>query len=145
MTPHGADWELADDDLVLSGTLESSIINSIFSDARSTEGEYPDQPRGWWRDNEYGSLLWLIFREAASQPKRLAAQDHVRESLQWLVEEQIAETVTVTARWGLRGVLGFDIRIIRGTAPRWPETWSETELQVDFRDYQCNFMVLHAV
>lgn len=87
------DIKFTADDLEAEKGLETAVIISLFTDARS------DGQRGWWADalegDNIGSKLWLLSREKLSQDVRTRAEEYARESLQWMIDDQLAQDVTV--------------------------------------------------
>lgn len=91
------------------GLLESGIWVSVFSDRRADPGDLPVElgpdRRGWWADSgkseqeSLGSLVWLYMREKRTETARLAIENAARESLQWLIDDGVANDVEVTATW----------------------------------------------
>lgn len=125
---NGADLELLGADLATEDGLRTAIIISLFSDRLARPDDaLPDDSgdrRGWWADafpeaegDQIGSRLWLLDR-AKQLPETLdAANDYATEALQWLVEDGVAQSVTVTAEWTQAGLLGAQIEVARPTAP----------------------------
>ena len=104
----GSDIAIAGDGALASDdSLETSVILSIFSDAR----RLPSQPSvdiegrkgGWWGqsialdnpEDEWGSRIWLLDGKLTDETL-LNAQDAVEKSLEWITRENIASSVTVT-------------------------------------------------
>lgn len=76
--------------------LATSVITSIFSWARAN-GE-----QGWWGDSypdvdndQLGSKLWTLRREKLTAQTINKAKEIVQESLQWLIDDQVASLVEV--------------------------------------------------
>lgn len=116
-------------DIAKDNSLFTSVIISVFSDARVTKDELgsralddPDQ-RGWWGDlytdldspDPIGSKAWLLFRGKATQQLALKVKDSIRESLQWMIDDDIASDVIVTTEYVSqpRGQLLINIQIFR--------------------------------
>ncbi|TPG53276.1 hypothetical protein EAH89_17310 [Roseomonas nepalensis] len=87
--------------------LETAVWMSLFTDRRAgpddvvTDGT--DDCRGWWADayseKPLGSRLWLLDR-AKHLPETLRlAETYAREALAWLIEDDVAARVDVTAEW----------------------------------------------
>lgn len=142
---YAADLSVAENDLVLDEGLETAVILSLFTDRRSNEGDVlPDgqsDRRGWWGDafptvanDKIGSRLWLLYREKEQAAVLLRAKEYALESLQWLIEDQIAAAVDVIASVPRRGMLGLEIAITRPlTAPvvyRYEAVWAGQEARV---------------
>lgn len=118
--------------------LETAVILSLFQDARATDDELAeagltkDQNRGWWGDtfpeidgDVEGSKLWLLAR-ALKTPESLAqGQAYAEDALAWLVEDEVALSVTVTTGW-LDGsdIMTLSVEILRKDVPRWQRVWA---------------------
>ncbi len=89
-------------------------------------------PNGWWgdafSDEPLGSRLHLLEREKLTQQTLRLAELYSREALQWLIDDRVFASVTVTvARNGLKGV---DIGLlgVRPNGSRWERVWKEVRL-----------------
>jgi len=121
---HG-DWLFIPPDLVTGRDLETAATISLFTD-RLAE---PDDPlpdpndgdrRGWWADWEaaggpIGSRLWLISREKQTEDVRQRAEAYCREALQWMLDDDVADSIVVVAAWNTAapGRLDVDVTIVR--------------------------------
>jgi len=121
-------------DLVLSGGelladegLESAILHSLFSDRRAHADDVLPDPgggkRGWWANltlpnpgDNYGSRLWLLYREKQLSSVVSRAKEYADEALAWLVADGVASEVNVSAEVVRRGVLGLHVEaaLVRG-------------------------------
>lgn len=114
------DWRLAGPDLVSGSDLETAVLISLFTDRQADADDViPDgsgDRRGWWGDlgrtRPLGSKLWLLERAKQSEQTRLRALDYCREALDWMVEDGIAESVTVQASWQRGGFLGVQVLMV---------------------------------
>lgn len=108
--------------------LETAIIISLFTDRKANDDdELPsgDDRRGWWGDSFaeiegdlIGSRLWLLKREKQLSSVVAKAKIYAEEALKWMIEDGIAEKVTVTAEIVKRGILGLLIEITKpGISP----------------------------
>src|SRR5688572_23031344 len=85
--------------------LETAVLISLLTDRRCEPEELPDPEtdrRGWWGDlfadveaDQIGSKLWLLDRTKQSQETLNAAQEYAEDSLEWLLEDGVAASVTV--------------------------------------------------
>lgn len=82
----------------------AAVVISLFTDARArkADGIVGDQ-RGWWGDaleangDTIGGLLWL-FARAKNLPETLRkVEDAARKALQWMLDDQIVDSLTVLA------------------------------------------------
>lgn len=96
-------------DLVMSESLLTAVIISLFSDARAAnDAPLPDprseDRRGWWGDStntskpndSVGSKLWLLEREKNVDSVLKKAKMYVEEALQWMLDEGVAASINVT-------------------------------------------------
>ena len=124
-----ADLSVAANDLVTDEGLETAVYLSLFTDREAQDGDVlPDgvtDRRGWWGDafpqvdgDKFGSRLWLLKREKSTPAVVSRAQEYSREALQWLVDDQVASAMNVTAEIVRIGVLGISIDIVRPTGDR---------------------------
>jgi phage gp46-like protein len=102
------DWLFSPPDLVTGRDLETAAIISLFTDRlANADDRLPDPSdsdrRGWWADWEaeypIGSRLWLLSREKQTEDVRQRAEHYCREALQWMLDDDVADTVEVTASW----------------------------------------------
>ncbi|MCP4088200.1 MAG: hypothetical protein GY746_00175 [Gammaproteobacteria bacterium] len=93
----GADFEAVDG-------LESSIAVSLFTDGRAEAGRVqdPKKRRGWIGDifkvadsRTIGSELWILDQERLTSKTINDARIFATDSLQWLIDDGIAQTVNV--------------------------------------------------
>ena len=122
------------------GGLETAVIISLFTNRRVTEEQLPDleeDQQGCWGDllsdidnDEIGSRLWTLDRSKTVTETLRLFEDYVREALEWLVEDGIAESVLVEAFYNDNKSLYATIEIIRPTgATRYTLLWDEQELR----------------
>lgn len=132
-----SDWLSGSREIVRlsSGDIEApglvdAVLHSLLDQRRARDGDpIPDgAPRGgWWADLEWGSRLWLLqYATTRAEIPRLA-QDYAEEALAWMVDEGIAERVTVTAERQGRDRLALSVQITRATGPdvtvRFADLW----------------------
>ena len=121
------DWLFAPPDLVTGRDLETAAIISLFTDRLANPDDVLPDPsegdrRGWWADYgaDYpiGSRLWLISREKETEAVRQRAEEYCREALQWMLDDDVADTVDVVAAWNPRapGRLDVDVTVSRARA-----------------------------
>lgn len=128
--------------LALEGGLQSSIVLSLFCDARAGAGDPlpfgETTRRGFWADKvsddpdeRFGSLLWLLFQEKQTEQTRLRAKAYAEQALTWLITDRVARAIEVEAEWIGQGRLGLGITIYRSTGAeerfRYEALWNATE------------------
>ena len=123
--PSGAGSELAWERLVLA---------SLFTDGRADDSaKLPDggkDRRGWWGDTyttgtPAASVLWLVAGRAGPTAREI--EDAARAALAWIVADDLADVVTVTATLaGRRADIAVEI-VAQGESVvvRVPALWSE--------------------
>lgn len=127
------DLVLENEQLTTQDTLEGAVLVSLFTDGRApTDADLePDaDPRGWWGEiglgQRMGSLAWLQDRAKLTQETLLELAQSFTDALQWLVDAEVAEDVTVTAERIDTDTIGVGVEIVRGTATRYPQVWTAT-------------------
>lgn len=93
-------------DVLGDNALNTAIYISLFTDARAEGGDLGDR-RGWWGDEfgAFGSKLWTLLREKATDEVVDLAKVYAQQALKWLTDDGIAQTVEVqTERTGLYSI-----------------------------------------
>lgn len=140
----GADVALDAAQLLLDDGLKTAVILSLFTDARAAADDVLPEAggdrRGWWGDAfspvagwEMGGKLWLLAREKQMQSVLTRARDFARASLAWMIEDQVASTIEITATFPARAWLKLEIAIARPDGPqreRYDFAWDATRLQL---------------
>ncbi|MBC8984102.1 phage GP46 family protein [Pseudomonas lurida] len=99
------DWTISNGALASSDDLGTAVLISLFSDRQANDDDViPDgsaDRRGWWgdldQDKPLGSRLWLLSRSTLSDEVAKLAVIYAKEALQWLIDDLVADSVTVTA------------------------------------------------
>ena len=118
-------------------TLETVVLISLFTRRRANDDDQlPDAQdtnrQGWWADtyadvegDRIGSRLWLLRRSKTTQSTLNLARAYIEEALQWLVDDGIAESVTVAVERHDAGMLAFKVELLKPTEPasRWAGVW----------------------
>lgn len=112
--------------LVTDESLESMVLISLFTDAEASQQEIASaglaQQRGWWADADslrepgtrrMGSRLWLLSRGKTTLETLRRAEGHIKEALQWLVDQGIVSTISVITSRPRAGVVGIDLTLTR--------------------------------
>jgi phage gp46-like protein len=108
-------------DLQAGDDLFTAVLISLFTDAQADSDDIiPDgsnDPRGWWgdlgEDVGIGSKIWLLSRSKQTEEVRVKAETYLAAALQWLVDDQIAASISVAASWDRPGFLAATINITR--------------------------------
>lgn len=95
-----ADLQMVNNDIKMDASLETSAFISLFSDKRSDDNTILStnnkDKRGWWADNNFGSLLWTLQRETISNELQRKAEQFAAEALQWMIDYKLVESINVT-------------------------------------------------
>ena len=120
-------------DLSTDEGLQTAIILSLFCHARAQEDdEIPDgaDPRGWWGDvladednDRWGSRLWLLFRRKTTQETLRDAKHYVEEALEWLLEDNVAQSIEVDVQRSGTYRMTIDITIQRPEGGLYQAVW----------------------
>lgn len=103
--------------------LPRAVLISLFSWRRANpDDSLPSNQRyGWWGDtypelsnDRIGSRLWLLYRGKLTQQTVLRAKEYAEEALKWLIDDGVADGVTVVSeRQGLDR-LALGVLLVRG-------------------------------
>lgn len=125
---------LRDGDLRTDSDLRTSILISLFSDARATDDDQlptqDDDRRGWvgnvFSEVPIGSRLWLLDRSVLTDEVIRRAKDYVIEALHWMIEKNIVECIEVEAeRLGTFGAV-LNVALTRNKKTiRYELTWNQ--------------------
>lgn len=117
------DLAVSGNDLALDDSLKTAVLLSLFTDQRVSTSELPSGEswrRGWWGDtvaeivgDKHGSKLWLLNREKQTPEVAERAREYCKEALQWLIEDGVASSISVSTRFEGRGILKIEITIAR--------------------------------
>jgi|SRR5271165_3323872 len=104
-----ATGDIADTQAVGLSDLETAVVISLFNDkVVPPDWTFPQKgilndPRGWWGDafNQYpiGSNLWLLRFQSGAPNLLQIARDYCNDALQWLLDYNIAASITVVTSW----------------------------------------------
>jgi phage gp46-like protein len=117
------DLEIKNQDIVRDDGIRTAVIISLFTDKRVSSEEVtsedPDQ-RGWWGDmfpevdqDQIGSRLWLLQRAKQTNETLSRAKEYAEESLQWMIEDGVAASVTVVVEYLQRGWMKISVDVKR--------------------------------
>jgi phage gp46-like protein len=103
------DFVFTDNDLEAEDGLTTSVIISLFTDARALDDDVLPDPqstdrRGWWGDtfpeienDKTGSRLWLLEREKTTNETLSRAKQYAEEALAWMLEDSVVSKINVVA------------------------------------------------
>lgn len=121
------DLTLSGYDLTTERGMRSAVVASLFSDRRAEpDDDIPDgtvDRRGWWADSKFGSRLWLLSREKELPATLQRAREYTVEALQWLIDDDVATTITVTAERIRRGAIAVRVTIIVADGGRFSDVF----------------------
>jgi phage gp46-like protein len=155
MTDIALTWNAAtgDADMVLAPSgdlqtdlgLQTAVILSLFTDARAQPGDVilngSSDPRGFWGDlpidpaaqgvtarpDPIGSRLWLLDRALQIPETLVRAQAYAQEALQWLVDDNVAGSVTAVATFPRPGWIQIAIEIVQaGSSYQFSFPWANS-------------------
>lgn len=112
--------------------LRTAITLSLLTDARALPDDVipdPTDRKGWWADtysdrpgDAFGSRLWVLQGRPMSSALVAEAEDMIRQSLQWLIDDGYASTISVDLEIVADSALGATIGVYR---PQEPAPWFE--------------------
>jgi len=118
------DLVVENNDIKSDDGLVTAVLISLFTDKQCDIEEIPDgetSRRGWWgdmfpdiKDDKIGSKLWLLKREKQTDETLKRAKEYSEDSLKWMIDQKIAQSVTVETAWPSRGFLGIKVSIQQG-------------------------------
>lgn len=123
-----ADIDLDGSDVATDTSLRTAAILSLFTNRRAeADDTLPSQDgdrQGWWGDlpvgsdvsaqskpDRFGSRLWLLSRAKELPETKNRAEQYAREALQWMLDDGVATSVSVSSSWRARGFLAMQIDI----------------------------------
>ena len=93
--------------------LARAVIISLFTWRRAGADDQYDGPKyGWWGDtfaepqtDRIGSKLYQLLRRSITDGLLLQAQETIEEALQWLIDDGLASSISVSVeRYGINGL-----------------------------------------
>jgi phage gp46-like protein len=119
------DWTVRNGDLGIGPDIQSAVLVSLFTDRLASSDYISPDPaaindrRGWWGDTYepslIGSRLWQLDRSKKTDQTTLLnqARDYCAEALQWLLDDGVAASISVTTFWNTRDQIGIVIDITK--------------------------------
>ena len=131
------DLMVVDSQLESTAGMETALIVSLFTDARASADNVatPQNRRGWVGNilttnigRSLGSVLWVYEQSRITQNILNQIKVAAQESLDWLVEDNIAKTVLVSIQEvRTRGiVIEINIQTPQGKNQRYSAIWRAT-------------------
>lgn len=124
------DLGIENNELEFDDGLETAVLVSLYSDARAEVDELPigqTSRRGFWGDAvenpdkvNTGSKLWLLDRAKTTDELLEQVREYCEAALQWLVDDAIAESVTVETRYLDKFSMAIEITIARPQGEKQP-------------------------
>lgn len=99
-------------DLAKTNDIDTAIYMSLLTDKRadSSEISLPQLRRGWWGNTlnavpyEIGSKLWLLEQSRRIQDTLNKAQQHITDSLNWLITDNLVKKINVDVYFVEEGI-----------------------------------------
>jgi phage gp46-like protein len=115
------DWTLNGEQLGSGNDLVTAVYISLFTDGQANVDDViPDgttDRRGWWGDAgqtvAIGSRLWLLRRSILTSQVAALAQTYCLQALQWLIDDGIVASITVTTQITLPKMLGLTVQLFK--------------------------------
>ncbi len=115
------DWSISGGALASGDDLATAALISLFTDRRADDDDIlpdaSDDRRGWWGDLDQdvpiGSRLWLLDRSRLSEDVANTAKGYVAEALKWMLDDQVAASITIVTAIASRSQLDILVTITR--------------------------------
>lgn len=126
-------------DIETGKTLDTAILMSIFCEVRAASYEIlsPEMRRGWIGNEttkpfEQGSKQWLFEQSRVTGSVLAELGTIINNSLQWMIEDNIAVSVFVEQPFLSNGKVCVNIQLGRNGSPvdrRYYELWENTPFE----------------
>lgn len=121
------DLKLVDGDLLADNGLENAVLISLFTNRYVPSEDLPpnvESNEGWWADgisdpadDRIGSRLWVFDRVGKiNTDTRNGMVDACEEALEWMIEDGIAKSVSVSGEVVFGERIDLSIEIVRPDA-----------------------------
>ena len=131
-----AEISVSNGTITLGHDLETAILISLHTDRVADPGDVlpggsNTDPRGWWADtfegDQIGSKLWQVWSRVRNQDTLNFARDTATQALQWMIDDGVAQSVTVTPSFYGSGGLALNIVVTEpsGEATEYTYAWSQ--------------------
>ena len=120
-----ADFKVVNGQLANEHDIKTALMISLFTDRRANDDD--DLPskdsnrRGWWGDafmsRRIGSRLWLLSRSKKINSVVVRAKEYATEAVKWMIEDKVAESVTVEVEALEPDVLAIAVTVKRNSKP----------------------------
>lgn len=132
------DIAIENGDFKNEGGFDTAIWVSLFTDARASESQVllPENRRGWLgnlvsdvEERQLGGFQWLSEQRRLTQDSLNESVDRARKSLNWFVEDNIAQRIEVTGEIVPRSGIALSIIITAkdgSTSSHYVPLWEAT-------------------
>lgn len=137
LVDHGAyyDFNYSDEgDIESEDAFDTSIIVSLFTDARADESEVPtpEDRRGWignlGQTFQIGSKLWMYSQSRSNDRTAQGVRSEVQSALKFFVDDGFVKSIEVIAT-PIENGIGFEVSINRYSSKvdtKYFELWNNT-------------------
>lgn len=114
------DFSIVNGDFAITNGLDTALLLSVLCEVRAAPSEVPapEMRRGWWGntvlgyDNyEMGSKNWELEQARKDNVTLGLSKTYTTNSLQWLVEDNLAKEVKVDSGFTVNGI-NLEVNII---------------------------------
>jgi len=120
------DWTIAGPSLAAGDDLATAVLISLFTDRTAEASDRlpgaSEDRRGWWGDLDQdvpiGSRLWLLDRSKLTPAVAVKAKGFAAEALAWMIADEVATDVQVTATIVRPASLRLGVVVLRANGNR---------------------------
>lgn len=116
-------------------SLRSSVLVSLFTDARCEDSEIPIGSKsrgGFWGDAIFkettGSKLWLLNRSKYVKDTLIKSKEYIEQSLFWMIQDGIAKEIIVETDFNQNKYMEINIFITKNSGEKikfnFSDAWS---------------------
>lgn len=140
-----ADIEIVSNDLLIDDGFETAVYISLFTDSRDEDTDDSNPSGGYWGDtldsssiavSPLGSLLWEYARAVITPDIINSIKTTCSNALQWMIDDGIAGSITVTASQTENSAYGFGISISKpantGASYQYKINWDAQAGKISF-------------
>lgn len=133
------DIQIGGADFASAYGFETAIPTSYFTDSRASAVQVQEAlfRRGWAGNilyidlgRELGGLLWLLDQARITADTLNFAKSYAQDSLQWMIEDGIAQSITISVEQIATRAIRIltDIITVENTVQRYITLWRNTDL-----------------